>query len=323
MNIIIVCHTEFGFVKNNSIIFHKDAIDGVRKGVPNLLTIAQKYNAKITFAIMPEVVDAFPDIQNHEIGVHIHPGWEEFVVEGIRYHVGDMYLKEHCEQSSTSTVLRDYTYDEQLTLIKTGKDYIHDKLHADVKTFVAGRWSINNDTVKALIHSGITHDCSAPAHIRAPHFDWSKLPRICMPYHPDFNDYQVKGTAPLLILPISQILQYGNVNPEIAPFWGTNLLKACFKEYFVQDMPFFHICLHSPSMTDPPMMRALDELLKYISNRRAHFITASEVIEYQAPAAKTKVLPYLTTGINPTLIKTLGTEMKNKLFPREHRPSSQ
>nr|WP_320161282.1 hypothetical protein [uncultured Methanoregula sp.] len=313
MDVIIVCHTEFGFVENDVVIYNKKAIAGARDGVLNLLSLAKKYEAKITFAIMPEVAKFIPQVKGHEIGIHIHPGWEKFCVGGLNYFVGDTYLREHCDISSTSTILRDYPYKEQVLLIKTGRDYLNDIFHEDIRTFVAGRWSINNDTIKSLIESGITHDCSASAHHKAPHFDWSKLPRICMPFHPDYSDYQLKGNAPLLILPISQMPVFGNVNPEIAPFGGTKLLKACFKEYLIQDMPFFHICLHSPSMTDPYMIQALDELIKYISNHHARFITASEVTEYQTPLATTKILPYLT-GINPRFIKTMGGGIKNKLF---------
>lgn len=313
MNVIIVCHTEFGFVKNNLVIYHKEAVDGVREGVSNLLAIAKKYNAKITFAVMPEVVDFFPEVKGHEIGVHIHPGWQKFGVDGLNYFVGDRYLREHCDLSSISTALRDYSYKEQTILIKTGRDYLNDVFNENICTFVAGRWSVNNDTLKALVKSGITHDCSAAAHLKSTHFDWSKLPRICMPFHPDCNDYQLKGNAPLLILPISQIPFFGNVNPEIAPFRGTNFLKACFKEYLSQDMPFFHICLHSPSMTDPFMRQALDELIKYVSKSRADFVTASEVVEYPAPIASTKLTPYLM-GLNPRVVTTLGMEIKNKLL---------
>ena len=75
MDIIIVCHTEFGFVHNKEIIFDKNAALGVEKGVINLLKVLEKYDAKATFVLMPEVVKKFPKNITHEIGLHIHPGW--------------------------------------------------------------------------------------------------------------------------------------------------------------------------------------------------------------------------------------------------------
>jgi len=40
MDIIIVCHTEFGFVLNREIVFDKKAIQGASKGPLNLVKIS-------------------------------------------------------------------------------------------------------------------------------------------------------------------------------------------------------------------------------------------------------------------------------------------
>jgi len=304
MDVIIVCHTEFGLVKDKEVVADKNAVDGVRKGVPNLIKVADKYNAKVTFAVMPEVVKYFPKDIKHEIGLHIHPGWQEFQKNGIKFYVGDLYLREHCKQSVDSTVLRDYPYEEQLEMIKTGKEYLEDKFRIEPKSFVAGRWSINNDTVRALIKTGITHECSAPAHSKANHYDWSRLPRICMPYHPSKKDYQEKGNLPLLIVPISQYFPVGNVNPEVVPSVGLSWLKACFLEYYQQNMPLFHICLHSPCMINPYFTSAMDDFLKFISkHKNISFKFASEIDEYGEVNPNTNIFPYLF-GVDRHIIKT-------------------
>ncbi len=294
MDVIIVCHTEFGFVHNRQVIPDKNATSGVDQGVENLMEIADKYGAKVTFAVCPEVAEYFPRNIEHEIGLHIHPGWQKFETQGIGYHVGDAYLKEHCRQSVNSTVLRDYPYEEQLEMIKTGKDYLAEVLGINPKSFVAGRWSINNDTVKVLIKAGITHECSAPTHSKPCHHDWSKLPRICMPYHPDEEDYQSKGNLPLLIVPISSMLRSGNVNPEVMPIVGLSWLKACFREYYLQNLPFFHICLHSPCMTNEYFISGMGNLLKFISKHRGvNFRFATEIKEYADVSPATNIFPYL------------------------------
>jgi peptidoglycan/xylan/chitin deacetylase (PgdA/CDA1 family) len=314
MDIIIVCHTEFGLVKDKEVVADKNAVDGVRKGVPNLIKVADRYNAKITFAVMPEVVKYFPEDIKHEVGLHIHSGWQEFQKQGIKFYVGDLYLKEHCEQSINSTVLRDYPYKEQLEMIEAGKDYLEENFGVEPKSFVAGRWSINNDTVKALIKTGITHECSAPARSKANHYDWSKLPRICMPYHPSEQDYQEKGSLPLIIIPISQTLKGGNVNPEAVPIVGLSWLKACFLEYYKQSLPLFHICLHSPCMTDPYFISALDDFLKFISmQKNINFRFTSEVKEYNEINPKTNILPYLFR-VDRTIMKTGLRSMKSRIF---------
>ena len=314
MDVIIVCHTEFGFVLNKQVIADKNATEGVIEGVRNLIRVADKYAARITFVVCPEVVEYFPKNVGHEIGLHIHPGWQEFEVQGVRFYAGDSYLREHCRQSVNSTVLRDYPYEEQLEMIKTGRGYLEEKFGIKPKTFVAGRWSINNDTVEALIETGITHECSAPSHSKADHYDWSALPRICMPYHPTEENYQKKGSLSLLIVPISQMLGDGSVNPEFAHIVGLPWLKASFREYYGQNLPLFHICLHSPCMTEPYFMEATDNLLNFISKHTSvDFKFASEVKEYDNIAPKNDILPYLS-AINRNIIATF---LKSQIFHKK------
>jgi hypothetical protein len=218
--------------------------------------------------------------------------------------VGDRYLREHCPTSSASTVLRDYPSDEQRLMIGTGRDRVQDVLGVKPRVFVAGRWSINNDTIRALLAEGITHDCSATPHKRPAHYDWSRLPRICMPYRPDPADYQRKGKLPLLIVPIAQSLLGATATPELAPLVGVPWLKACFEEYYQQDMPLFHMCLHSPSMTDAYFRGIMDDLLRFISGHDVRFRFASEVREYRYVSPRADCLPYLA-GLNRSMLNAV------------------
>lgn len=305
MDIIIVCHTEFGFVHNKELVFDKNITTGVKDGVLNLIKLADKYGAKITFAVCPEVVNFFPKNIEHEIGLHIHPGWKKYKYKGFQWYVGDAYLKEHCKQSINSTILIDYSYKEQLEIIETGKEYLKKELNWEPKVFVAGRWSLDNNTITALIETGFTHDCSAPAHSRPCHHDWSRLPRICLPYHPNKDDYQEKGDLPLLIVPISQFFPIGSVNIENVPFYGLSWLKACFLEYYKQDVPLFHICLHSPSMTEPYFISAMDKFLGFISKHKdVNFKFASEIKEYPEMNFKTNILHYIF-AINKNILRVV------------------
>jgi peptidoglycan/xylan/chitin deacetylase (PgdA/CDA1 family) len=302
MDVIIVVHTEFGYVNNRVVIPDKAATGGVSQGVPNLVKLADRHGAKVTFAVMPEVAEYMPEDGGHEIGLHVHAGWEEFRTRGCSYCVGDRFLREHCEQSSTSTVLSGYPYREQLDMIVTGADRLEDVCGCRPTTFVAGRWSIDNTTVRALIASGMARDCSAAASASPSHHDWSRLPRICMPYHPSRDDYQEKGDLPLLIVPISRMFHAGNVNPELVPVHGLSWLKACFSEYHGQGMPLFHICLHSPCMTDPFFLSAMEGLIEFIGrHRNVDFRFASDIPEYGPVSPSTRIVPYLR-NINTNII---------------------
>ena len=124
MDVIIVCHTEYGFVYKYRVLYHKDAHEGVEKGIRNLSKIADKYTAKITYSLMPEVLENVPKKMDSEIGLHLHPGWKEWRNGDFSSYIGDKYLRTMSGISKDSTVMRDYSYKEQLELIRIGRDRI-------------------------------------------------------------------------------------------------------------------------------------------------------------------------------------------------------
>jgi len=113
VDVIIVVHTEFGFVNNREVVPDKRATSGVSEGVPNLIKIADKYNAKITIAVMPEVMVYFPKGIEHEIGLHVYPGWEEFRRGGHSFQMGDRYLRDVdpvAWRKKISVIFQDYVH---------------------------------------------------------------------------------------------------------------------------------------------------------------------------------------------------------------------
>lgn len=270
MKVIIVCHTE---------------LSGTDNSVGNILLTSAHHDAKICFVITPEVINKIRKrtvgvmANDHEIGLHIHP-------------------------NGRSPALRDYGYTEQREMIKFGRDLIEKELGVLPTTFVAGKWSENNDTIRALIDSGFTHDCTPNPGFISKNCDWSKLLRISLPYHPSGDDYQRKGTHPLLMIPVSKIITNASMNPEAAPIIGLGFLKACFEEYYLQQLPLFHIILHSPYMESEYYHNILIQLLEFISKHQD--------IEYALPSQieghdlkiqpRTNILPYIK-WINKDIIK--------------------
>ncbi len=310
MDIIVVCHTEFGFTSGKKIVFDKKGRQGVKSGVKNLIELAGKYKAKITFTVCPEVVDFFPKNTYHEIGLHVHPGWEKFSKPGFEWFVGDQYLKEHCRQSSFSSALSDHPYSEQFEMIKIGKEYLKNRLGVESKVFVAGRGSVNDDTIKALVENGFSHDCSALANKKLAYLDWSRLPRICMPYHPDAGDYQKKGDLPILIVPAAQVIYGRSIAPESVPNFGFSWFKACFLEYYRQKAPLFHIFTHSPTMTSPYYLSVMDSFFSFISKYdNINFKFASQIKEYPDANYKTYLWSYLFSP-NKEIAKTILKKFK-------------
>lgn len=280
MDVLLVAHAEFGQVlSSKKLVFTKANRSGVTAGINNLLRVADRYGAKVTIAVCPEVAE-YVELPSHaEIGVHIHPGWQEFAVDGVKYYAGDSFLRKNTRQSTTETVLPAFSYEEQFEMIQVGTERIAEVFKSRPTTFLAGRWSVNNDTIRAAIKTGLKRDCSAMAGHKDTHFDWSKLPRICPPYSPSCCDYQEIGNLPFTIIPISQMWRGGSVNIETPRIYGP-LLKWTFSEYYRKNIGVFHICLHSPCMTDDYYVNRLDKLLFFISRHRGvNFKYASEITE--------------------------------------------
>jgi hypothetical protein len=197
-------------------------------------------------------------------------------------------------------------------MVRTGKDCIRKTFGIEPRTFVAGRWSVNDDTVRALVTMGFTHDCSAAAHKRRGHYDWSGLPRICMPYRPSVSGYQTRGDLPLLMVPISQTLMGASVSPEIIPTIGRRWLESCFLEYYRRKLPLFHICLHSPCMTDPYFVEQMDALLSFIARHDVSFRYASEIREFRAGRQMADVLPYITRFNGDAIMDRVATAIEGR-----------
>lgn len=304
MDVILVCHTELGFVSGKIIIGDKKATSGVSEGSKNLVKLAEKYGAKITFCLCPESAPFFPEKLKHEVGLHIHPGWEELKYGKYKWFVGDEYLRKNAKQSIVSTALRDFSYEEQLGMIEKGRDFLESKLDKPVKVFASGRWSVNNDTVKALVKCGFTHDLSAPAHSISDHYDWIKLKRICMPYNPAENNYQVRGDLPILMVPVSQTLFGGTASVEGETIYGLAWLKACFKEYYSGKVPLFHLSIHSPAMTDDRYIIFMEKFLSFVARHKdVNFKFASDVSLYPDKKYKASIMPYFF-AVNKNFIRT-------------------
>jgi hypothetical protein len=107
------------------------------------------------------------------------------------------------------------------------------------------------------------------------------------------------------MVPVSRALLGASVTPELVPRVGLPWLKACFEEYYRQALPLFHIYLHSPCMTDPYFIEAMDSLLEFIASHDVTFRSASEVGEYEPASPRTLIRPYLA-GLNRDMLGATG-----------------
>lgn len=261
LDVVIVCHTEFGYA-TNQVVFDYEYKQGATDGVKNTILISDRFGAIVSFMVKPEVLESVSDLDfgNHEIGLHIHPN--------------DSFLM-HKEVGGEEDNLRGYAFDKQRAMIATGKSAVHAYLDIVPKTFVAGKWSVGNETVRALVELGFSHDASGCPKFTSSCCDWRKLPRICAPYKPSRDDYQAAGDITITMVPVSKEITTGVISPESNI--GLGFLRAAVREYVKLNVPLLHIAFHSPALTSPRFQRSFRELLQLTSDFKANYRPLSEI----------------------------------------------
>jgi hypothetical protein len=288
MIVLVVCHVELGYATDSAVFFETGLscggspvshVEGVADGVRNALCIVENFGP-MSFMMTPESLQAARgiDFRDHEIGVHVHPRDRLLMRSGFGEH----------------KYLRDYGFAEQEAVISEAKQIIDDTMGVDARTFVAGTWSVNNETVRALVGLRFSHDCSPCPGLVFRSCNWAGLPRICSPYMPSGANYQLVGDLPLVMVPVSMEITGGIVSPESNI--GLGFLKAAFREYHDLGMPVFHIAFHSPAMTSRRYQKNFSALLRYISEYDARFCRVSEIepAGRHVPRYPAQLWPYLT-----------------------------
>jgi len=295
--VVIVCHVEPGYATNRSVIFD-NCRQGLIEGVKNTILISDRLGARVSFMMMPKVLQAFAgfDFMNHEVGLHIHPGDLLLMNEGL---------------GGSHQPLREYDLEEQRNMISSGKRLVSDSLGVTPRTFVAGNWSVGNETVRALVGLGFTHDASGCPQFFSGSCDWRKLPRICMPYRPSRQDYQKNGDMEITMVPVSMEITGGIIGPENDA--GLRFLRAALYEYVDLGVPLVHIAFHSAAMTSPRYRKVFGQLLEWMSELDANFHPLSEVqpMRVEIPPNARRLSRYLMNADASALSFVLLRTIKN------------
>jgi hypothetical protein len=280
LDVVIVCHVEFGYATDRSVIYDTKRTEGSIDGVRNAISLSEGLGAVISFMIKPEVLQVFAgfDFMHHEIGLHVHPDDLLLVKEGL---------------GGANPSLREFDLDQQRNMISTGRRLVSNTLGISPRTFVAGKWSVSNATVRALLDLGFTHDASALPGFSSSSCDWRKLPRVTLPYRPSREDYQLEGDMEITMVPVSKEIANGMISPENNV--GVSFLQAALLELAELGVPFVQIAFHSPAMLSKRYRKAFAKLLQCASDLGASFRPLSEVRPVRAQIAPNsrRYMPYL------------------------------
>lgn len=251
VHIVIFCHVEPGSVRNREIVFDAKA-EGVVDALPRIVAFADEEAVPLTFAMTPTALRKNDlDLDGHEVGIHLHPQ--------------DALLQESLgkELNLPSDCLAEYSEGDQRPLVAAARRVFEDAQGREPRTFVAGNWSESTTTLQILIEAGFRYDGSPLPGYRSECADWSRIPRLAQPFTPSPEDYQGRGEADLLYLPVSQGLWNHYLTPENLHVLGTAYFKAALKEASVGGADLVHMFFHSPMALDPFFLTAFSEVVAY------------------------------------------------------------
>lgn len=267
LQVVIFCHVEPGTVRNREIRFHPGRAEGILEAVPRIVKFAEDVDIPLTFAMTPTALSTSEtDLDGHEVGMHLHPQ-DALLRQALR---GSVKL--------TSDCLAQYPPEDQKTLIHAAKTIFEGVEDRSPSTFVAGNWSENTVTLRILTDAGFRFDGSPlPGH-RSACASWDRVSRLAFPYNPSLEDYERRGTADYLYIPVSQGFWNHYLTPENIHHLGRSYFKAALKEAKVGGADLVHIYFHSPMAVDPYFLSEFAPVVEFARDElKARFVVSSDL----------------------------------------------
>ncbi len=273
--------------------------------LPRIVDFADKYRLPMTFAMTPAALRVNEtDLSGHEVGVHLHPQ--------------DALLQKRLgpKMVLSSDCLAGYPEKDQSTLIETAKEVFEDIEGGSPRTFVAGRWSENNTTMKLLCDAGFRFDGSPlPGHL-SDCADWTRIPRLAQPFCPSLEDCQARGSMNFLYIPVYQGLWNHYLTPENIHLLGASYFKAALKEALIGGAEVVHMFFHSPMAIDSFFLSEFTTVVEYAQDDLGvQFVLPSSLRPSDRPLSRPFPPAYLV-HMNWRLIKSFvgGSELGRRLI---------
>ncbi len=296
VHIVISCHVEPGTVRNRAIVFDAKKEEGIVRALPRIVEFADEEAVPLTFAMTPTALRRNNlDLDGHEVGVHLHPQDAE-----LQATLGK-------ERKLPTDCLALYSEEDQRALVAASRQVFEDTQGLEPRTFVAGNWSENETTLRLLRNAGFRYDGSPlPGH-RSSCADWSRLPRLAPPYHPSLEDYQRRGQADLLYIPVFTGLWGHPLTPESIHELGRSYFEAALREAQVGGAEVVHMYFHSPMALDSYFLTEFGRVVAFArDNLGARFVVPSAIRASDGPPARPFPPAYVAHLTWPLLKGFLG-----------------
>lgn len=223
-------------------------------GIPKIIDILDKYNAKATFYL-----------NVYEIAKHgeepIRKVAQEIVARGQ-----DIQLHTHPKPMYGKAWMSNYTFKDQVKIIKKGKELIKQWTRVDVVSHRAGAYLGNADTLKALTQSQILADSSLSPASNSPL------------YREGYISNDITSIGNVIEIPVTYFKQISIGHFESLRYLDIESssfreLKSVIDQMEKQKSCAVNIMMHSFSFTrygkpDYPVIKKLEDLLSYVNKKQ-------------------------------------------------------
>ena len=217
-------------VEKTSILNHKlrdkTALYLIEQGMPRLLELYSKYNAKATFFYTADIAREFPNLvkmvlpYGHEVGSH-----------GLTHDVKQAF-----------DIL---SYNDQVVHLKESKKILEDISGQEIISFRAPAARVSKNTSEAILESGFKIDSSISSQRLDMFFSFGSLKKLHWlltprkPYFVKENNIFKKGNSDLLEIPISALgFPYIGTFMRIAPWLNRMTRRMLYLETLITKRPF-------------------------------------------------------------------------------------
>jgi hypothetical protein len=255
---------------------HTGKYRNVSEGIPRLLDIFDHFNVKATWLITPDVAhhsgDFFMELaKKHEVGCHVHPEYFDGSIKGMQ----------------TQKILPLFSYEKQLDMIQEASKVIRQNVGANPRSFRAGRFGINNDTLRALVLCGFNLDCSM-----TPFLDWG--------FHETLSSFKVSpyflriGSSEILEIPVTIIRPFSLFSAWLRPSFqsGSDMINVMkIRAGSGEDPLVLSMMFHSMELIDPNPYFASKEffknakcILEYAYEHDVRFVSMNDLYHRLRPS---------------------------------------
>lgn len=168
----------------------------------------------------------------HEIGCHIHP---EYFTGSIKH----MRMEK---------ILPQFSYQNQLKMLQEASDIISQNTGAYPRSFRAGKFGVNMNTLRALESCGFNVDCSM-----TPFIDW-EFHAATLSSSKTFPHFIRIGSREILEIPVTIVRPFGLFPAWLRPSFLSgsdmiNVVKICTRSR--EDPLVLNMMFHSMELVDP------------------------------------------------------------------------